>query len=173
MVKKSMGNLGVISAMKECIMEELLMNVDVVKILKNSPEVVLKDKSLMYDQIVPYKKRMDTVTESKTIIAFEIVPGRANTPAARGYVINIWVMVHEEQMRFDAKVANTLGLKDDRGTRLDVLADKIDYMMNGDARLGFGKLEFEGAPVFDASEYYHGRQLVYSVESWNRYGDTL
>lgn len=154
------------------LMKEILLDEEIMKIVENKPDVQMPNKDLLYKQIVPYKKKMDTQLKAQSIIAFEIAPGKAATPAVREYVLNVWVMVHDDLMKFDTQVANRLGIND-RGTRLDVLADKIDYLLNGDKEIGFGRLEFEGAPPFSASEYFHGRQLVYSIYGWNRYGDKL
>lgn len=172
MVVKTSGNLNVVGEMKELLLQKIMLDPEIMKIVENQEDIQIPNKKLIYKQIVPYKKKMQTQVDAQSIIAFEIVPGEAATPAARDYVLNIWVMVHDDLMRFDAEVANRLGIND-RGTRLDVLADKIDYLINGDKSLGFGRLHFEGAPIFDASEYYHGRQLVYTIEGWNRYGDRL
>ena len=62
---------------------------------------------------------------------------------------------------------------DEGGTRLDVLCDKIDWLMNGSLDLGFDKVELKRCPTFEPADGYHGRMLEYYVEGWNRWGEKL
>lgn len=167
-----MSNLNEISTMKLRIMNLLMMNADVMKIVENTPDVGLPNMSMLYTQIVPWKKKMDTQMDAQSIIAFEVSPGNAVNPAVREYTLYVWIMVHDSLMKFDEEIGVLLGLPD-RGTRLDVLADKVDYLLNGDEKLGFGELEFHGAPLVDVSDYYHGRMLTYTIKGWNRHGDKI
>ena len=167
-----MSNLNEMSAMKLRIMNLLMMNADVMKIVENKSEISLPNKSMLYTQIVPWKKKMDTQMDAQSVVAFDVSPGNAINPAVRGYTLYVWVMVHDSLMKFDEEVGVTLNLPD-RGTRLDVLADKVDYLLNGAENLGFGELEFHGAPLVDVSDYYHGRMLTYTIKGWNRHGDKI
>lgn len=167
-----MRNLNEISTMKLRIMNLLMMNADVMKIVENRSDISLPNMSMLYSQIVPWKKKMDTQMEAQSVIAFEVAPGDAVNPAVREYVLYVWIMVHDSLMRFDENIGSALGVAD-RGTRLDILADKVDYLLNGDGELGFGELEFHGAPLVDVSEYYHGRMLTYKIKGWNRHGDKI
>lgn len=100
---------------------------------------------MRYTRIVPWKKKMDTQMDAQSIVAFDIVPGHAVNPAVREYTLYVWVMVHDSLMVFDDVAGRRLQMRD-RGTRLDILADKVDYLLNGDEGLGFGELQFHGAP---------------------------
>lgn len=133
-----MNNLNEVSEMKLRIMNKLMMNEEVMKIVENKPSVKLPNTKMRYSQIVPWKKKMDTQTDAQCIIAFEVNPGAARNPAVREYVLYVWVMVHDSLMVFDKEQADYLGLRD-RGTRLDVLTDKVDYLLNGSSDLGFGE----------------------------------
>lgn len=167
-----MSNLNEISKMKLRIMNLLMMDADVMKIVENQAEVALPNVHMRYTQIVPWKKKMDTQIDAQSIIAFEVAPGESVNAAVRDYTLYVWVMVHDSLMKFDDEVGASLKLPD-RGTRLDVLADKVDYLLNGDEKLGFGELVFHGAPLVDVSDYYHGRMLTYTIKGWNRHGDKI
>lgn len=167
-----MSNLNEISAMKLRIMNLLMMNADVMKIVENTADISLPNTSMLYTQIVPWKKKMDTQMDAQCVIAFDVSPGNAANSAVRDYTLYVWVMVHDSLMKFDEEVGTALDLPD-RGTRLDVLADKVDYLLNGADKLGFGELVFHGAPLVDVSDYYHGRMLTYTIQGWNRHGDKI
>lgn len=167
-----MNNLNEVSEMKLQIMNLLMMNQDIMMIVEDKAEIQLPNLQMRYTQIVPWKKKMDTQLDAQSIIAFEINPGEALNPAVRKYVLYIWVMVHDSLMVFDKAVGERLGLSD-RGTRLDVLAAKVDHLINGSESLGFGEVEAKGAPLVDVSDYYHGRMLTYEVKGWNRHGDKI
>jgi len=77
-------------------------------------------------------------------------------------------------MLINGEVCGNLGLDpSDCGTRIDVLADKIDYLLNGSEEMGFGKMELVTSPPFTPAEKFLGRMLVYHVEGWNRWGEKL
>lgn len=158
--------------MKLRILNHLMMNEDVMKIVEDKQDVVLPNTAMRYTRIVPWKKKMDTQMDAQSIVAFDIVPGHAVNPAVREYTLYVWVMVHDSLMVFDDVAGRRLQMRD-RGTRLDILADKVDYLLNGDEGLGFGELQFHGAPQVEVSDYYHGRMLTYKILGWNRHGDKI
>ena len=54
-----------------------------------------------------------------------------------------------------------------------ILADKLDYLLNGSTDMGFGKLEIVGSDVFRPAERFSGRNIQYIISGWNRYGEKL
>lgn len=165
-------NLGVLSVMKERLMEKLVYDADTMKVLTDQADINLPAKDEIYNTIYPWKKKPSTVLENKTFVTFEIEIPRTINCAANEYVLRVYVMVHDSNMIFDKAVATKLGLPD-RGTRMDVLADKINYFLNGSTELGFTKIELQAAPTFEPSDGYHGRMLEYQVLGWNRWGEKL
>lgn len=81
-------------------------------------------------------------------------------------------MSHESLMPVDNKVGEMLSISD-RGVRTDILADKLDYLLNGSTDMGFGKLEIVGSDVFRPAERFSGRNIQYIISGWNRYGEKL
>ena len=165
-------NLGVLSEMKERLMEKLVHDEDAMRVLTDNADITLPAKKEIYKTIYPWKKKPNTVTENKTFVTFEIEVPRTINCAVNEYMLRVYVMVHDSNMIFDKSVATRLGLPD-RGTRMDVLADKIDYFLNGCADLGFTEIELQSAPTFEPSDGYHGRMLEYRVHGWNRWGEKL
>lgn len=172
MVSKQKTNLGILSLMKEAMMQKLVNDVDSMKIIANEEGISTPAVNALYNTIFPWKKTIGTTTDNKTYVSIEIeVPGAINC-AVKAYYVHIYVMVHDSLMRFDKNVAASLGI-DERGTRLDVLCDKIDWLMNGSLDLGFDKVELKRCPTFEPADGYHGRMLEYYVEGWNRWGEKL
>mgnify|MGYP003289874024 CR=1 FL=1 len=66
------GNLGVMSDIKQCLLEDILTDEKTVKLLTDSKDVVLPALDLRYSQVVPWKKVPDTIEEQRTFISFDI-----------------------------------------------------------------------------------------------------
>lgn len=166
------NNLNVISDMKQTILKALLSDESIVKLIRNTSTVTLPDMPLRYTQVVPWKAVPDTQGEAKTFVTFEVDVIGVTNCAVKDFSLNIYVITHESLMKFDNAVGTALDLPD-RGVRTDILADKIDYLLNGSTDFGFGKLELKRSPTFDPIDGYHGRKLEYYVQGWNRYGEKL
>jgi len=164
--------MNVLGDMKNKIFTALLMDADIVKLVTDSPTVTLPAMELRYTSIIPWKKTPDTRETAQTLITFEIGIGAEVSPAVRWYNIYIRVLTHDSLMRFDKQAADKLGLTD-RGTRIDVLAEKIDYLINGSKELGLGKVQTVESTTFDTVGDYHGRGLMYAVQGPNRQCDRL
>ena len=154
-----MQNLNRIGAMKEKVLESILATQDIVRLIENKKDVVLP-------------AILGTQEEAKTFVGFDISLGGAINCAVKTYYLNIWVMSHESLMPVDNKVGETLSISD-RGVRTDILADKLDYLLNGSTDMGFGKLEIVGSDVFRPAERFSGRNIQYIISGWNRYGEKL
>ena len=94
------------------------------------------------------------------------------TSATRIYRLKIFVIVPENQMRLDDKAGEMLGIED-RGSKLDVLCDRIDYLINGSKRYTYGELLFRGMGEINVPEKFNGKQLIYEIRGWNRVGERL
>ena len=167
-----MQNLNRIGAMKEKVLESILATQDVVRLIENKKDVVLPAFEIRYKQVFPWKKILGTQEEAKTFVGFDISLGGAINCAVKTYYLNIWVMSHESLMPIDNKVGEMLSISD-RGVRTDILADKLDYLLNGSTDMGFGKLEIVGSDVFRPAERFSGRNIQYIISGWNRYGEKL
>ena len=168
------GNLNVISAMKQTVLRALLSDEEIVKILRNSNEVCVPDMGLRYTQIFPWMYVPETVEKANSFIGMRIRARNPVNAAAKTYELTIYVMCHKEHMRMNRDVCEALGLDvKDSGSKVDVLADKIDFLLNGSTDMGFSKLELVDSDEFKPAEKHHGRYITYRVTGWNRYGNKL
>lgn len=166
------ANLNIISEMKNVLFSEILGDSDIVKLLRNSAEASVPDRAAAYEYVYPWTHAPDTQTEARTIITFDISVTRILHCAAKEFALMVYIMTHDSLMRVGAEKARELGISD-TGIRPDIIADKIDTLINGSTRFGFDKLELRKSVVFEANTMYHGRMLEYRVYGWNRTGDTL
>lgn len=168
------NNLNVISDMKQTVLRALLTDADVVKIVRNSSDILLPDMELRYTHIFPWMYVPDTVEDTGSYIGMKIRTRDPVNAAARVYDLTIYIMCHKEHMRMNGTVCANLGLDvTDSGSRVDVLMDKIDRLLNGSEELGFGKMELVDSDEFKPAEKFHGRYITYRVNGWNRYGEKL
>jgi len=168
------NNLNVISDMKQTMLRALLSDEDVVKILRNTCDVELPDMGLRYTQVFPWMYVPDTVEETKSYIGMKIKARNQINAAAKVYEMTIYIICHKEHMRMNAAVCEQLGLDTtDSGSRVDVLMDKVDCLINGSEEFGFGKVEFVESDEFRPTDKFHGRYITYRVNGWNRWGEKL
>ena len=167
------ANLNIAGDMKQKVLSTILSDLDCMKLILNRADVAVPALDARYVYVYPWKRIPGVAEEARTFVTFEIAIGSAVNCAVKNYWLNVWVISHESLMPIDSVVGKKLGITD-RGTRIDILADKIDYLLNGSKDMGFGKLEIVGSDVFRASnESFVGRNLQYKIQGWNRYGDKL
>lgn len=168
------NNLNVISDMKQVILRKVLSDEDAVKIIRNTYDVQTPDMGLRYTQVFPWLRAFDTVEEAKTYICFEVSVTSVVNCAVREFELRVYIMTHQSLMLMNSEVCHSISLDaSDSGTRIDVLADKIDYLLNGSEDMGFGKMELVSSPTFSPAEKFLGRVLIYRVDGWNRWGEKL
>lgn len=168
------NNLNVISDMKQTVLRAILSDADIVKIIRNRGDVAVPDMGLRYTQVFPWAYVPDAIEETKTYIGFEVAVTNIQNCAAKEYSLRVYVMAHKTMMRMNSDVCTALGLNTkDCGTRIDVLADKIDWLLNGSEDMGFTRMELESSGTFSPAEEFIGRSLIYRVVGWNRWGEKL
>ena len=146
---------------KEEIMKTLLSDPEFVHLVANDDEHEVPALDLRYTQVFPYGWIAPTISEAKTYVCFDIdVPGVANI-AVSNIIMYVWIFTH-----------NTLAMTPD-GVRVDLVAARVDRLLNGSTELGFGKVKLERAARESPNSDYYGRVLTYSVQNWNRRGRGL
>lgn len=172
MMRDGQGNLNIIGQCKEKVLRTILSNEDIMKLILNKPDVTLPALEARYEQVVPWRLVPGSQTEEKVYVTFEIAIDSFSTSPVRNYKLLVYIMCHSRLMKVDEAVGTELGI-DDRGSRIDILADKIDYLLNGSTDMGFEKLEIDYSNPFEPIDNYYGRNMVYNFKSWNRYGDQM
>ena len=148
----ALENYNVVSDIKACLLEDILTDDKAVKLIKHQKNVTLPGLDLRYTQVFPWRKMLGTQEEARTLVTCEVDIPDVVTSATRIYRLKIFVIVPENQMRLDDKAGEMLGIED-RGSKLDVLCDRIDYLINGSKRYTyvFGSQRLEKSKVETAA----------------------
>lgn len=95
-------------------------------------------------------------------VCVEVEESRVINSAVARYEIHVYVIVPENLMVMYGKI------------RRDALAAAVDTVLNGRTDFGFGKLtRTVGKGDFLAVNKWRGRELVYTIEDYNRIGGRL
>lgn len=159
-------NYGVESDIKSCLIEDILTDEETVRLIEHKSRVEIPAKHLLYEQVVPWCKVPGTTEEAKTFVACEVTVPRVLNDATRIYRLHVFVIAHESQMKVDSVVGNAIGTND-RGSKVDILLDRIDSLISGSRRYTFDKLTFIGQDLITTPQKFHGKVNRYEIRGWN------
>lgn len=157
-----MGLLYPIREYKDKILEKILTSQDIIDLLDDDEFKAAPASGLLYKKVFPYAFVPDTVDVASTFICIEANIANVNTDSICDIELTVLVIAHVDVMRTDF------------GTRVDVVADKIDDLINHSRDFGIGKVTplsryptSYSLPNYD----YVCRKLMYLVKDFNfRYG---
>lgn len=171
-----MANLYELTEIKEELLRTLLTNYDICALLTNEPVERLPALDLRYEHVFPYSHVPDTAMDARTYVTFEVYTKKCDNGAVKQVGIDVYVFSHYDLMNVDGATARALGIKE-KGVRTDILAAKIDEVLNGrDGDPWYGLIQFDAldpqAPIHPA-EHYSGTRLSYIMFAPNRAGERV
>ena len=141
---------------KNKLMEDLLTNPEIVKLLDDS--VKLKDaKQLAYTHVFPYEYIPDTVEEAKTFICFDVDVQESINKTFLLPTLYIWVFSHKSKLRLL-----------EGGVQTDKLASEIAKAINGSRFYGLGELDLYSVKRFTPVTDYQGKVMTFHAKEFNR-----
>lgn len=141
---------------KNKLMEDLLTNPEIVKLLDNSVE--LKNaKQLAYTHVFPYEYIPDTVEEAKTFICFDVDVQESINKTFLSPTLYIWVFSHKSKLRLL-----------EGGVQTDKLASEIAKAINGSRFYGLGELDLYSVKRFTPVTDYQGKVMTFHAKEFNR-----
>ena len=141
---------------KNKLMEDLLTNPEIVKLLDNSVE--LKNaKQLAYTHVFPYEYIPDTVEEAKTFICFDVDVQESINKTFLLPTLYIWVFSHKSKLRLL-----------EGGVQTDKLASEIAKAINGSRFYGLGELDLYSVKRFTPVTDYQGKVMTFHAKDFNR-----
>lgn len=141
---------------KNKLMEDLLTNPEIVKLLDNSVE--LKNaKQLAYTHVFPYEYIPDTVEEAKTFICFDVDVQESINKTFLLPTLYIWVFSHKSKLRLL-----------EGGVQTDKLASEIAKAINGSRLYGLGELDLYSVKRFAPVTDYQGKVMTFHAKEFNR-----
>lgn len=147
-----------IGEFKLTLIRKMIANDDIVKLLDPNGEAEYPD-DLIYENIFPYNRVPETEQEVKTYITVmanvTMIPARNDI--TRKVAILVRIYSHKDLMR----------VKGSNSDRIDLLAAKIDEIMNESYDFGIGYVQMGSSTehVLDSKHFY--RELVFNTDSLN------
>lgn len=108
----------------------------------------------------------DTLKDARTLVCLEIDEQDSTSPTARDFELHVYVCVHKSQMNFIDE--------NGRGQiRRDLIASRIDWLLNNRTDLGFQKIKpLRGYRIIFSSDF-RTKDMVYLAKWGNAIGEGL
>ena len=156
-----MPHLSSITDFKRTIVNKFLRDRKFVDLVTASEDHELPASDLLSRQVFLYDYIDGTVKADRVYVCVDADDSWEETPAVTQFEIYISIAVPKSLMDMNGEI------------RRDAIAQRIDQMLNGSTEFGFGKLKRKPGGRAQFSEAFRARVLRYSVENWNRFGETL
>lgn len=141
---------------KNKLMEDLLTNPEVVKLLDDSVEM-RNASSLAYTHVFPYEYIPDTVEHAKTFICFDVDVQESINKTFLLPTLYIWVFSHKSKLRLR-----------EGGVQTDKLVSEIAKSINGSHFYGLGELDLYSVKRFAPVTDYQGKVMTFHAKEFNR-----
>lgn len=141
---------------KNKLMEDLLTNPEVVKLLDDSVEM-RNASSLAYTHVFPYEYIPDTVEHAKTFICFDVDVQESINKTFLLPTLYIWVFSHKSKLRLR-----------EGGVQTDKLVSEIAKSINGSRFYGLGELDLYSVKRFTPVTDYQGKVMTFHAKEFNR-----
>lgn len=144
---------------KNRLMKDLCSNEEVVALITDKESSVVPSRTLPYTQLFPYEFIPETIDNAQTFVCFDVDIANVTNKTFYVPVLYIWVFTHKSKMRLP-----------NGGVRIDMLASKINELLNGNRFYGLGELDLRQVGRFSPITDYQGRVLTYHAKDFNRSG---
>jgi len=144
---------------KNRLMKELCCNKEIVTLITDKENSKVPNHTLAYSQVYPYEFVPETVDNGQTFVCFDVDIAEVVNKTFYVPVLYVWVFTHKSKMRLSTG-----------GVRTDILASKINAMLNGSRFYGLGELDLRQVGRFSPITDYQGRVLTYYAKDFNRSG---
>lgn len=128
-------------------------------ILGKRHDVETLEDDLLYKHIFPYLYVDETQIKQESYICVEVDVPRTMDFTYKDMRIIIWCYCHKGKMKYRHE--------DYMGTRVDILSDMVDRLLNSSNDFGLGRLKLQSCAHFSPYKDYYGRQLIYSCPEFN------
>lgn len=146
---------------KNQLMDDLLTNENITRLLSDDCAITDNPESLMYTQVFPYEYVPDVVEHGQTFICCEVDIKEVLSKTFLVPVLYIWIFTHKSKVRLPKG-----------GIRTDKLSSEIVKSINGSRMYGLGELYLYSAKRFSPISNYQGRVLTFNAKDFNRISPT-
>lgn len=127
----------------------------------DTDEMLLGDDEDSCGHIYEYEYVDDTNETTDTYLCIETVMVKAPTDTAYRVYLYVFAYCHKKIMQSYKKKGRV-------GTRVDILAENVDRLLNGNKDFGIGRLRLVSNDVYKPNNSYYGRFLCYEAVDFNR-----
>lgn len=142
---------------KNQLMDDLLTNTDIVKLMSDDGKTEVAPETLMYTQVFPYEFVPDVTEHGQTFICCEVDIKEVLNKTYLVPALYIWIFTHKSKVRLPGG-----------GVRTDKLSSIITSIINGSRMYGLGELNLQSAKRFSPITNYQGRILTFYAKDFNR-----
>jgi len=146
---------------KNQLMQDLLTNPTIVRLLSDDDAVIENPGSLVYSQVHPYEYIPDTVEHGQTYICCDVDVQKSLNKTYLLPVLYIWVFTHKSKLRLP-----------EGGVRTDKLASEIAKAINGSRYYVLGELDLYSVKRFAPINDYQGKVMMFQATEFNRHSPT-
>ena len=146
---------------KNQLMDDLLTNDTIKKLLSDDGISDVDPMDLMYKQVFPYEYVPETVEHGQTFICCDVDISKTFNSTFLSPTLYIWVFTHKSKLRLPQG-----------GLRIDSLVSEIDKEINGSRKYVLGELNLASSKRFAPMLDYQGKVLVYEGREFNRVNPT-
>lgn len=142
---------------KNQLVDDILTNESIVKLMSDDGKTVSAPESLMYTQVFPYEFVPNVTEHGQTFICCEVDIKEVINKTFLVPSLYIWVFTHKSKVRLPGG-----------GIRIDKLTSEITKIINGSRMYGLGELNLQSAKRFSPITDYQGRTLTFYARDFNR-----
>lgn len=142
---------------KNQLMEDLLSNKEIVRLLDDNIAAIEKPLNLAYKQVHPYEYIPEVVDEGNTFICFDVDIQKTMNKTFLQPVLYVWVFSHKSKLRLP-----------EGGVRTDKLCSEIAKAINGSRQYGLGELDLYSVKRFVPINDYQGKVMMFQAQEFNR-----
>ena len=141
---------------KNHLMEDLLTDEEILRLLSDDAVSIPESEELMYKQVFPYEYIPDTVQVGKTFICSDVDVASSDGTTFLYPTLYIWVFTHKSLLRLP-----------EGGVRTDNLCSAIAKAINGSHRYGQGELNLYGLKRFAPMTDFQGKCMIFHAKDFN------
>ena len=146
---------------KNKLMEDILTNGEIVKLINDKVSLEDAYDKLAYKQVFPYEYVPETVQDGLTFICYDADIQRVQNKTFLVPTLFIWVYTHKSLLR----------LPDGGGIRTDKLCSELCMAINGSRRYSLGELNLYSVKRFAPMTDFNGKVLTFTGREFNRQYD--
>lgn len=142
---------------KNQLMEDLLTNSEIVRLLDDNYKPTDTPERLVYKQVFPFEYIPDTIEHGQTFICCDVDIQRSLNKTFLVPALYVWVFSHKSKLQLP-----------EGGVRTDRLCSEIAKAINGSRYYGLGELDLYSVKRFAPITDYQGKVMLFQAQEFNR-----